>query len=129
MLRNENDLIINGISIPQYLTSISIEYNKMWGSDTGRNTLSGKYSGTLLGIFPKFVCTFRKLTESEIELLVPVLDSANQNVTYYDPYKKTTITISTYCGDYALGQKKLFSNIARKGEPFTISFIATDRRR
>lgn len=128
MLRYNNDLVINSVNITPYLIDIKFGYNKIWGKDTGRNTLSGKYTGTLLGIFPKIVCTFGKLTQTQIEELIPILDSATQSVTYYDPNKKQTQTITTYSGDYELEQKCLFSNVAKAGEPFNISFIATDRR-
>lgn len=128
MLRYNNDLVINSVNITPYLIDIKFGYNKIWGKDTGRNTLSGKYTGSLLGIFPKIVCTFGKLTQTQIEELIPILDSATQSVTYYDPNKKQTQTITTYSGDYELEQKCLFSNVAKAGEPFSISFIATDRR-
>ena len=51
MLRYNGDFVVNGINLTPYLTNIAIGYNKIWGSDTGRNTLSGKYTGTLIGIF------------------------------------------------------------------------------
>ena len=129
MLRELNDLVINGVDMTPYLTNIKFGYNKVWGTDSGRNSLSGKYTGTLVGIFPKIICTFRRLTKTEIETLIPILDSATQITTYYDPYKKTKITITTYSGDYELEQKRLFSDVAVKGQPFSISFIATDKRR
>ena len=128
MLRNSNDLIVNSVNITPYLTNVKFSYNKIWAKDTGRNTLSGKYTGTLIGIFPKITCTFRKMTQSEIEELIPYLDSSTQSVTYYDPNAKTTKTITTYTSDYELSQQVLFSDSARKGEPFTISFIATEKR-
>lgn len=127
MIRYDNDFIVNGVNITPYLTNIAIGYNKIWASDTGRS-LSGKYTGTLIGIFPKFECTFRKLTQTEIEYLVPILDSAVQSVTYYDPHKQSTITIQTYTGDYKIEQGNMFSNVAKAGKSFNISFIATGKR-
>ena len=129
MLRYNDDLIINGVNITPYLTNIQFGYNKLWGSDTGRNSLSGKYTGTLIGIFPKFQCTFRKLTQTELEILIPILDTAIQTINYYDPYKKSKTTITTYCGDYDISQSTLFSRVAKSGKSFSVSFIATDRRR
>lgn len=128
MLRYYDDLIINGTNITPYLTDIRISYNKVWGKDTGRNVLSGKYTGTLVGVFPKFQCTFGSLTQQQIETLVPILDSAFQSLTYYDPKKQQKITITTYSGDYELGQNCLFSDVAKAGKSFDISFIATDKR-
>lgn len=128
MIRYNDDLIINGVNITPYLVDIKFGYNKIWGTDTGRNTLSGKYTGTLVGIFPKFECTFRKLTQTELELLVPILDSATQQLTYYDPKKKQKITIQTYSGDYSFNQKNMYSKLAKAGNQFSISFIATTKR-
>ena len=127
MIRYNDDLIINGVNITPYLVDIKFSYNKLWGSDTGRS-LSGKYTGTLIGIFPKFECTFRRLTQTELETLVPVLDSAIQQTTYYDPYKQQKITIETYSGDYGFNQKNMYSRVAKAGTQFTISFIATGKR-
>ena len=127
MLRYDDDFVVNGINLTPYLTNITIGYNKLWGSDTGRS-LSGRYTGTLIGIFPKFECTFRRLTQAEIEYLVPILDAPTQQLTYYDPYKKAKITIQTYTGDYKIEQQNLFSNVAKAGKQFGISFIATGKR-
>lgn len=128
MLRYNNDLIINNVNITPYLSDYKISFNKIWGKDTGRNTMSGKYTGTLIGIFPKITCTFHKLTQNDVETLVRILDTATQTTKYYDPYTKTIRTITTYCGDYEIGQNCLFSDVARAGQSFNISFIATERR-
>ena len=60
------------VNLGQYITSVEYQFNKLWGPDSGRN-LAGEQSGTLLGIFPKLVVSFRRLTKSEIELLTPIL--------------------------------------------------------
>ena len=114
------------ISLGQYITSVEYQYNKLWGSDSGRN-LAGEQSGTLLGIFPKLVVSFRKLTKSEIELLAPILDSAMQKVSYYDPYKKTTVEMDTYTGDYSYSNNTIIGN-DRKNSDFQISFISIRAR-
>ena len=128
MLRYNDDLVINNVNITPYLTDIKFGYNKVWGKDTGRNSLSGKYTGTLIGIFPKFICTFGSLTQTQIETLVAILDTSFQTLTYYDPNKKQKKTIQTYSGDYELEQTCLFSDVATAGKPFNISFIATTKR-
>ena len=86
----------------------------------------GEQSGTLVGIFPKIVVQFRKLTQSELETLAPVLDSARQTVQYYDPNKKAMTTMTTYTGDYEIVNKGIVGHV--KNEGFQISFIATKRR-
>ena len=110
----------------QYLVEAKYSYNKLWSNDSGRN-LAGTQTGTLLGIFPKLVLTFRKLTKSELEVIVPILDSARQNTTYYDPKKKTNVTMQTYSGDYEISNKSIIDN-NRKNEGFSCSFISIKKR-
>ena len=47
MFVNKDSIIINGISMGQYLVQADYEYNKLWSSDSGRN-LAGTQSGTLI---------------------------------------------------------------------------------
>lgn len=126
MFINKNSLIVNGINLGQYIVQAKYGYNKLWSSDSGRN-LAGSQTGTLIGIFPKIIVQFRKLTKSELEILAPILDSARQTVQYYDPNKKTTITMTTYTGDYEITNKNIIDN-NRKNEGFGISFISVKRR-
>jgi len=123
MFINRNSIIINNISMGQYLLSAKYEFNKLWGTDTGRN-LKGRFSGTLVGVFPKIILTFRKLTKAEMNIIAPILDSGTQTVTYYDPSTNSNETISTYTGDWSYENK----NITTKNNSFEISFIARERR-
>lgn len=93
------------------------------GSDTGRN-LKGKFTGTLVGVFPKIILTFRKLTKEEMNIIAPILDSSTQTLQYYDPKSNANKTISTYTGDWSYENKR----IATKNESFECSFIARERR-
>lgn len=127
MFIDKNSIMINGISMGQYLVQAQYGYNKLWASDSGRN-LNGDQSGTLLGIFPKLILHFRKLSKTELELLAPIFDSANQTVTYYDPNKKTNYTMTTYTGDYEITNKNIIGQNLHKNEGFQISFIAVSRR-
>ena len=126
MFIDKNSIVINGISMGQYLVEAKYSYNKLWASDSGRN-LAGVQSGTLIGIFPKLILQFRRLTKTELELIVPILDSTNQTVTYYDPYKKANTTMTTYTGDYEITNKKIIDSNS-KNEGFSCSFIAVSRR-
>lgn len=114
------------VNMGQYLVEAKYSFNKLWSSDSGRN-LAGKMTGTLIGIFPKLILQFRKLTKSELEIIVPLLDSPNQTVKYYDPNKKATVEMTTYTGDYEI-TNKLIVNGNSKNEGFSCSFIATQRR-
>lgn len=123
MFINADSIEINGISMGQYLLQAKYEYNKLWASDTGRN-LAGKMTGTLIGIFPKLVLTFRKLTKDEMNIIAPILDSSRQTVKYYDPSYNRTVTLTTYTGDYNYINK----SISNKNASFECSFISIERR-
>jgi hypothetical protein len=122
MFVNKDSVIINDISMGKYLLQADYEYNKLWASDSGRN-LAGEQTGTLIGIFPKLVLQFRKLTKDEVHLLAPILDSARQTVQYYDDNKGAMITMTTYTGDWKIVNKGIEQN-----EPFSCSFISTRKR-
>lgn len=126
MFINKNSLIINGVSMGDYLVEAKYSYNKLWSNDSGRN-LAGAMTGTLIGIFPKIILQFRKLTKTEFEYIVGILDSPTQNVTYYDPNKKQSITIQTYTGDYEISNKRIVTN-DNKIDGFSCSFIAMRKR-
>lgn len=116
----------NYLSLGQYLVEAKYGYNKLWSSDSGRN-LAGTQSGTLIGIFPKLTLQFRKLNKSELEIITPILDSARQSVIYYDPNKKTNVTMDTYTGDYEITNKHIIDNNG-KNEGFPCSFISVRKR-
>lgn len=126
MFLDNNSIVINGVNMGQYILEAKYQFNKLWSSDSGRN-LAGTQSGTLVGIFPKIILQFRKLTKAEMEIIAPILDSTRQTVTYYDPNKKTNVTMTTYTGDYEVVNKGRL-NYGRKNEGFSCSFIAVSRR-
>ncbi len=128
MLVDKDSFKVRGIdNITNYITEIEYGYNKLFASDSGRN-LAGVNSGTLLGIFVKIKVSFRKLTQQELETIAPVLDSAVQYVTYYDPVLKRLHEMDTYTGDWATTNRNTFVNVAKANEAFDISFIANRRR-
>lgn len=122
MFINIDSIIINGISMGQYLTEAKFSYPKLWAGDSGRN-LAGKMTGTLIGVFPKLILQFRPLTKEEMNVIAPILDSANQEVTYYDVNKNSNITITTYTGDW-----ELTNTTMNKNQGFSCSFISTEKR-
>lgn len=122
MYVNKDSVIINNVNMGKYLLQADFEYNKLWSSDSGRN-LAGTQKGTLVGIFPKLVLTYRTLTADEIHFLAPIFDSARQTVQYDDDNKGKKITMTTYTGDWKAVSKRL-----NKCESFSISFIATQKR-
>lgn len=122
MYVNKDSVIINGVSMGQYIVEAKFSYPKLWASDSGRN-LAGKMTGTLIGIFPKIILQFRPLTKEELNIIAPILDSANQTVTYYDPKENQNITMTTYTGDWELTNNNLNQN-----QGFSCSFISTEKR-
>lgn len=123
MFVNKDSIIINNVSMGQYILSAKYEFNKLWATDSGRN-LAGKMTGSLIGIFPKIVLTFRKLTKEELNIIAPIIDSAIQTVTYYDPSKNQNVTMTTYTGDWSIINKSIGKNSS-----FDCSFISNERRR
>ena len=121
MFINKDSLIINNVSMGSYLTSIRYGRNKLWADDTGRN-LEGDFSGTLKGIFPKFILRFRKLNQTELETITDILDSATQTVQYYSTKKRAMNTITTYSGDWEYEDNTIGIN-----EPFECSLIVRSR--
>ena len=110
----------------QYLVEAKYSYNKLWANDSGRN-LAGTMSGTLLGIFPKLTLQFGRLNKAQLEIIAPILDSSSQTVTYYDPNKKTNVTMTTYTGDWENTNKHIINGNATN-EGFSCSFIAIRKR-
>lgn len=125
MFINKDSIVINNVSMGQYLLSAKYSYPKLWANDTGRN-LAGKMTGTLVGIFPKITLTFRKLTQAEMNIVAPIIDSATQSLTYYDPSLNRNVTLSTYTGDWEYTNKQIVSN--KNDSSFEISFISRERR-
>ena len=122
MFIDKNSFYLEDINLGSYVTDIQYQYEKMWGDDTGRN-LAGSFNGTLNGIYPKFIVRFGYLTKQQLETIIPILDSREQNITYYDPNKKETIVKKTYSGSYTLK----YSNVD-VCDPFEISFISEEKR-
>lgn len=112
----------NYLKIAPYITEAKFGYNKLYAGDTGRN-LKGKFSGTLVGIFPKIILTFKPLNKSELNTIAPYLDSATQKLKYYDPNKNQIVTMDTYTGDWEITQ-----NNVQEAQTFNCSFIAIEKR-
>ena len=124
MFINKDSIVVNNISFGQYLLGAKYQHPKLWGDDTGRN-LNGDFTGTLKGIFPKLILTFRKLTKAEMNIIAPILDSASQTLTYYDPATNKNETITTYTGDWEYEMKSTRNKI---DDSFECSFISRRRR-
>lgn len=122
MFVDKDSIIINGISMGQYIVQATYSSPKLWASDSGRN-LAGKMTGTLIGIFPKLILQFRPLTKDELNIIAPILDSARQTVTYYDASENQNITMTTYTGDWEITNTTMNQN-----QGFSCSFISIEKR-
>ena len=127
MFIDKNSFKLNGVSMGQYITEIEYNYPKLWGKDAGRNTLSGTYTGTLLGVFPKFVVSFRRLTKTEMEYVAQFLDIDAITITYYDLFLKRENSILSYIGDWSFIDNKIVNGNSTNGN-FKVSFIARKKR-
>lgn len=114
------------VSMAQYLVESKLGSFKLWGDDTGRN-LSGSFSGSFKGIYPKITMQFRRLNQTDIEFLAPVLDSSYQKTIYRDPYKKTYVTMDTYSNDWEMTSKG-YVTATRKTEGFSWAVISRKKR-
>ena len=122
MYIDKDSLIVDELNMGSFILEAKYGYHKLWSEDSGRN-LAGTQSGTLIGIFPKITVQFKRLSKEDLEKIAPILDSATQNVTYYDPNKKTNVTMSTYTGDWELVNRGILQN-----QGFSCSFISRKKR-
>ena len=74
MFIDKDSIIINNISMGQYLVQATYGYHKLFDESSGRN-LAGSMVATLIGIFPKLILQFRKLTKEELEIIIQILES------------------------------------------------------
>ena len=99
---NKDTLIINGISIGQYLTEAIYGYYDTWSSDAGYGTNSGKFTGTFKGTYTKITMKFRPLTPEEIILLTNSIFRVPEQTVIYDDASGVRKTITTHKGDLVL---------------------------
>ena len=109
-----------------YIVEAKFGFNKLWASDSGRN-LAGVMTGTLVGVFPKLILQFGRLNKTQLETIAPILDSATQTTTYYDPTKQASVTMTTYTGDWENTNKNIIDN-DMPNDGFSCSFIAVRKR-
>lgn len=123
MLINEDNgsVIINGINMTQYIKDVKFGFHKMWGKGSGRN-LAQSVVGSF-NIFPKITLTFRKLNQTEMEVISPIINSQTQNVSYYDTEYKEVVKMSTYTNDLEYVQKNI-----GKVDNFNVAFVSRKRR-
>lgn len=122
MFTDKDSVIINGVSMGKYLTSVKFGKHKVWAEDSGRN-MAYETVGSLGGIFDKLTLNFRRLNEQELNIISPILDSETQ-ITRFKHTDGTTKTMDTYTGDWEVLFKKI-----KIGEAFSCSVIARRPRK
>ena len=126
MFIDKDSIMINNVSMGQYIVEAKFGYYKLFDKSSGRN-LAGTMTGTLVGVFPKIILQFKPLTPDELKTLAPILDSNRQTVSYYDPNKQAQTTMTTYSGDWEVVNKNIIDGMF-KNEGFSCSFISISRR-
>lgn len=119
---DKDSLIINGISIGEYLTEVLYGFYDTWSSDAGFNTNSGKFTGTFKGTYPKFTLKIRPLTKQELIYLTNnIFRTVEQTVVYDDP-SGIRKTIKTHKGDLALNYYAIDKHL-----PFQFELVGNDK--
>lgn len=123
MYIDKDSLIINGLNMGKYITEATYGFYDTWSSDAGYNTLSGDFSGTFKGTYPKISVKFaRSLTIDQIkELTTKIFRTTTQTITYDDP-DGTRKTIQTHKGDLVM----TFMGIKKKGA-FSYDFVSNKK--
>lgn len=106
---------------------IKIEHaiEPVWASDAGRNSNSGKFSGTFVGWFDTLKINVGKCTQSELTTIRNAIETpVIEDVTFID-----TKTGNTRSEDfYGTAIIATYNNLKGKYEPFSFSLKAISRR-
>lgn len=98
MTTYNGDLIkIDGDAVPKII-NYNVEYNKLWGEDSGRN-LAGEMMATLTGIFPKITLNIGTVNEDEMVWFLEKANKAKIVVEWYDAEIKGMRTADFYSND------------------------------
>lgn len=97
-------LLIDGWKVPK-LVQYDVEYNKLWGEDSGRD-LTGTNKATLVGIYPKIYVQVGEFTRSEMKMFLQKVNKKEFKIDYYDEqYGKMHTGVSYYINDYKISLK------------------------
>ena len=77
--------------------SIDHSLEPLWASDAGRNSISGKYSGTFIGYFDKLKVSIGRCTKAQMQTLRGAIDvPIIEDLTFPDSYTGSTKTEDFY---------------------------------
>ena len=114
------------------ITKIKHTVQPTWASDAGRNSNSGKYSGTFVGYFDQLEVSVGKTTQNELNQIrdaieVPIIE----NITFLDTKSKTGANKTENFYGTAIGVEITniqMANNKKKYPAFSFTLTATERR-
>lgn len=113
------------LSLPKII-SITHSIEPVWASDAGRNSNSGKYSGTFVGWFDQLEVKVGKTTQSELTTIRNTVEASILSVTFPDSKTGSTRTADFYITSIGPELKKSKTN--KMYEPFSFTLTAIARR-
>lgn len=105
--------------------SITQSIEPLWASDAGRNSNSGKYSGTFVGWFDKIEVSIGKCNQSELTTIKSAIESPIiESVTFPDDKTGTNMTEDFY----GTAIETELNNMHQIYEPFKFKLVAVAKR-
>ena len=119
----------NLMNLPK-ITKVKHSVEPTWGSDAGRNSNSGRYSGTFIGFFDKLEISVGKTTQQELKEIRDRVEVAIvENVTFLDSKTGNNKTENFYgtAIEVEIISTKMANN-KKKYPPFSFTLTAIARR-
>lgn len=117
-------LFIDDWRVPK-LINYDVAYNKLWGSDTGRD-MAGENKGTLVGIFPKLQVEIGSLNKDEMKQFLQKANKAELTISWYDvEIDGIRSAQSYYINDYTISLK---NTKTMKYKAFSFNLIPNKKR-
>ncbi len=119
-----------GQKLPKLVAGCSLTSEPLWGDDTGRESMAGKYSGTFVGWFPKIKLPFGSTTINEMNTIKNLIERPIVSLTYpldrdYKGIKAGKGYTEQFYGTAITAE---FDNYKGKYKPFEIELVAVERR-
>ena len=117
-------MAININQLPKMLSNPKHSIEPLWASDAGRNSNSGKYSGTFIGWFDKIEISIGETTQSELTQIRNAIESPIiENVTFIDTKTGNNKTEDFY--GTTITAERLNS---KRYKPFSFTLTAIQKR-
>ena len=116
-------MAVNLNSLPKMLSNPKHSIEGLWASDAGRNSNSGKYSGTFIGWFDKIEVNIGETTQAELTQISNAIETPIINATFTDSRTGNSKTEDFY--GTTITAERLNSN---RYKPFSFTLTAIERR-